>query len=193
MNVVAVLSHLMSKEGELGVESLARANATGELYKQRNLDLIVTSGWAYRDDSELEIGLVFSRYLQDNCGVNAKHIIADTNARDTVGDAFFIRRALRTHDVDSLVVVSSDYHARRTQLIFERFFRQLVDVEVIGVKTLRDDLEDVQVHEARSEQAFMDTFEGVDFTCDKSVLKALNTKHPFYNGVLYNKLSLENL
>jgi uncharacterized SAM-binding protein YcdF (DUF218 family) len=179
----------MSKEGELGVESVARAKLAGQLYQKRNLDLIVTSGWAYRDDSDIEIGLVFASYLQDNFAVEAKHIIADTHARDTVGDAFFIRRALRNYHIDNLTIVSSDYHAQRTKLIFDRFFAQLVDVEVIGVQTYRDDLLDVQRHEASSSRAFMDTFEGVDIACDTSVMEALNTNHPFYNGAIYSKLS----
>ena len=56
--------------------------------------LLATSGWAYRKDCSLALGDAVSNYLKklqlDNC-----HIISDTNSRDTVGDAFYLRKKVR--------------------------------------------------------------------------------------------------
>tara|TARA_B110000495_G_C23032670_1_gene615544 strand:+ start:2296 stop:2871 length:576 start_codon:yes stop_codon:yes gene_type:complete len=188
MRAVAVLSHLMSEDGVLGVESVARVEKAVEIFKDHQGDLLLTSGWDYRDDSDLEIGRVVSSYLVENFDLDPRHILVDTNSRDTVGDAYFLRRQLCKLEVNQLFVVTSDYHVARTEMIFNAFFEPAISVEVVGAKTKLVDEDEVRTREESSLQAFLSTFEDVDFNCEDDVMRALNTKHPFYNGSIYPML-----
>jgi hypothetical protein len=181
MRAVAVLSHLMSEDGVLGVESVARVERAVEIFKDHRGDLLLTSGWDYRDDSDLEIGRVVSNYLVENFDLDPRHILVDTNSRDTVGDAYFLRRQLCKLEVNQLFVVTSDYHVARTEMIFNAF-------EVVGAKTKSVDEDEVRTREESSLQAFLATFEDVDLNCEDDVMRALITKHPFYNGSVYPML-----
>jgi uncharacterized SAM-binding protein YcdF (DUF218 family) len=180
----------MSKDGVLGDESVARVEKAVEIFKDHQGDLFLTSGWDYRDDSDLEIGRVVSNYLIKNFDLDPRHILVDTNSRDTVGDAYFLRRQVCRLGVKQLFVVTSDYHIARTELIFNAFFGPEISVEVVGAKTKLVDEDEVRKREESSLQAFLSTFEDVDLNCEDDVLRALNTKHPFYNGSIYPCLKL---
>jgi len=187
IRVIAVLAHLMDKNGVLGEETVARIEAAFEQYECSKFDYIITSGWDYRDDSNLMIGAVVAECLVDRYGVDVNHIIVDINSRDTVGDAFFIRRRLCDFIVSEMLVVTSDYHVERTGLIFKKFFSPATKIKVIGAKTNVVNRESIESHENSSIDVFSRTFQGVDFSSDNEVVNTLTTKHPFYNGSIYRK------
>ena len=188
ISVVVVLAHLMDRKGALGEESIARIQAALEQDKNSKFDYIITTGWNYRKDSRLMIGEVMAENLVGSYGVHQSRIIIDTNSRDTVGDAFFIRRRLREFSVREIMVVTSDYHVKRTSLIFQKFFTPKTKVKTIGAKTSGVNRDSLDRHENLSIRAFSQTFDAVDFSSDKEVQSALSTKHPFYNGKIYKKL-----
>jgi ribosomal protein L31 len=185
MEVVAVLSHLMSKDGELDEETLARVKAAVEVANNRKCKILITSGWAYRNDSPLAIGNIVSDYIVRNFDLNACTVLSDISSRDTVGDAFYLRRRLREFPVSKLVVVTSDYHVVRAKIIFKAFFEPAVSVEVIGAESKSTREKSVLKHECASLQAFHSTFKGVDFESDDEVIKAMSECHPFYNGTVH--------
>jgi len=47
----------------------------------------------------------------------------------------------------------------------------------------------IMQHEEQSLEAFSKTFKGVDFSSNKSIFKAISTRHPFYNGEIYDAIS----
>jgi len=185
--VVGVLAHLMDKRGGLGEESLARVEAAVEHDLRMDFDYFITSGWNYRDDTDLNIGEAVAKHLVDHCGIDASRVMVDTNARDTVGDAFFMRRKLRSLGVEQLFVVTSDYHVSRAELIFGRFFRPDTAITMIGASTSHDSREGIEGHEQSSVDAFLLTFSGVDFASDCAVLEALSKHHPLYKDFQENR------
>ena len=90
MEIVIVLSHLMSKEGILDDQSLRRAEKAASICISRDCSILLTSGWAYREDYLVPIGKVVAEYIINQFEIGGKcKVIYDTNSRDTVGDAYF--------------------------------------------------------------------------------------------------------
>ena len=87
MRAIVVLSHHMDQTGKLGPESLSRADLAIDTFLTKpNIELILTIGWAYREDTDKPIGLSVQEYLLSK-GIEDKSIKTDINSRDTVGDA----------------------------------------------------------------------------------------------------------
>lgn len=185
MKVLIVLSHLMDKHGKLGPESLARANKAIDVCNHRDCGLLITSGWAYRDDVSLAISDVMSSYIGEKINNKNCTICSDSNARDTVGDAFFARRRLVQTDLEELIVVTSDYHVNRAKIIFDSFFSAFTTIEVIGAPTAKTKDDKTLSHEESSILAFKNTFKNTGLSNDNEVIKTLTLSHPFYNGEYY--------
>ena len=185
MKAIIILSHHMSQAGELEYESLERANLAIETFLIKpNIDLILTIGWAYRNDTDKSIGLSVREYLLSK-GIKDKFIKTDINSRDTVGDAVFSKiNFVDTYNIDSLIVVTSDYHVLRTKQIFQSIIP--IDIEVLGCNTSQRSHSNSS--EVDSLEAFHQTFKYTNFQCNDSLLETLRYNHPFYNGKIYKKI-----
>ncbi len=187
MEIVIILSHLMSKEGVLDHETLKRIDKGIQICIQRKCPFLISSGWAYRDDSSLAIGQVVANYIKKNFHLENCKIIFDTNSRDTVGDAYFIRKKISNLKLSKLIIITSDYHVFRTNKIFEKFFSSL-PIEMIGVKTNFSKTNKIVENEKISLSMFKKTFNKIDFRNDFEVYKVLREKHPYYNGKVFSKI-----
>ncbi len=189
MKAIAILAHHMDADGILGRESLARLAAAVHLEQQDPCDLFLTSGWAYRRDCAKKIGVVMAEQLINRFGVHKSKVVVDENARDTVGDAYFLRKNVVTpRGITNLSVVTSDYHVRRSEIIFKAILSPEVKVCSVGADVGLESDEKLLVREEKSLLAFRDTFAGIDMADDHAVCKTLSNKHPFYNGVIFEKL-----
>ena len=189
MNLLVVLSHLMSKNLGLGNESVARADLAIDMFSRNEFDKLVTLGWDYRSDCTTSIADVVRDYIINSSNIDAKSITAIKKARDTVGDAIYCRDFFSDKKVTGIKVVTSDYHVDRTRIIFNQVFNNDVLVEVYGVKTVANLNPDILQHEKQSIEAFYQTFKGVDFSLVSDMFAALSEKHPFYNGKINPKIS----
>lgn len=182
-----VLANLMDAQGRLNDETRARMDRAIDLYRAGAVPLIVMSGWNYRDDSDLPIALAMRRYALDAHGVPQNALIAETSARDTVGDAVFTKLHLaRPRGWSRIVVVTSAYHGARSLEVFSfvygpGFHVALRTAESADTPALRD-------AEARSIAAFQRTFDGVAPGDDAAIVARLRERHPFYNGSVYPAL-----
>ena len=186
-----ILSHLKDANGELDDETLARIELGVELFRRKEFDFIVTSGWDYQDDSDLKIGEVVADNLRKRYSIDKSKILVDVCSRDTVGDAFFLRKnVVRPYDIRSITVVTSSYHVRRADEVFKKFFSPSVSVITVGANFALDNLEERLANEENSYRAFLSTFDNVDFSNDTAVLDVLSIRHPFYNGEVYKKINV---
>ena len=186
-----ILSHLKDANGELDDETLARIELGRELFRSKEFDFIVTSGWDYKDDSDLKIGEVVADNLRKRYSIDKSKILVDVCSRDTVGDAFFLRKnVVRPYDIRSITVVTSSYHVRRADEVFKKFFSPSVSVITVGANFALDNLEERLANEENSYRAFLSTFDNVDFSNDTAVLDVLSISHPFYNGEVYKKINV---
>ena len=91
MKALVVLSHLMTKDGILEVESEARSKLAIDKFSSKKYGCLITIGWAYRDDSTTPIANVVKKYIVEHSVIDEGSIICVTKSRDTVGDAFVFR------------------------------------------------------------------------------------------------------
>ena len=154
MNLLVVLSHLMSKTCELGDESVARADMAIKLFSSDQYDKLVTLGWDYRADCDVPIAEVISDYILKNSDIEKTSVIEIRESRDTVGDAVYCLDFFRNCKLKKIVVVTSDYHVDRTRLIFSHVFNKAVSLEVFGVSTKANFESEILLHEQQSLEAF---------------------------------------
>ncbi len=183
------MAHHMDASANLGAQSRERLKLAVDLHHEDPFDLFLTSGWDYRKDCPRMIAEVMAEELRVTYAIDQSRIIADSNSRDTVGDAYFLRKnVILSANVHNLVVVTSDYHVERTAVIFEAFFPNLLELKVVGADSGLISDKSVLQSEKESLAAFQTTFSAVDFGDDSQVCRTLSTKHPFYNGLIYDKL-----
>jgi len=89
VKLLVVLSHLMSKDCELGEESAARADMAIKIFSCNEYDKLVTLGWDYRADCDIPIAEVISDYILKNSDIEKTSVIEIRESRDTVGDAVY--------------------------------------------------------------------------------------------------------
>ena len=186
-DAVIVLANQMDINGVLNFESKARAQKAVDILKEQEISKIVTCGWAYRNDSDIRIADAIKDYIENQLGIDSQKIITELNSRDTVGDAYFTKTNLALPlDWKRIIVVTSDYHVRRTLEIFKFVYGANFVIDVIGVTVNHDKI--ILQNEISSTNAFRDTFIGVDIGNHGQILERLRERHPFYNGEIYRRI-----
>ena len=186
-DAIIVLANHMDANGVLNLESIARAKKAVEIFNEKNIPYLVTSGWAYRKDSEIKIAVAFKHYLVENLHVNPKKILTELNSRDTVGDAFFTKINLAVPlSWKKICVVTSNYHVERANEIFNLIYGNKFLINTYGADVIHDD--SVVNNELSSINIFRKTFLGVEIGNDNQILSRLQEAHPFYNGRFYDKI-----
>jgi uncharacterized SAM-binding protein YcdF (DUF218 family) len=185
-DALIVLANEMGADGTLTDESLARAGLTLRIARERPTDLVVTCGWPYRPDSAVAIADAFKDHLVGQ-GLPAERIVPEVTSRDTVGDAVFTRaKVIDPRGIARLRVVTSAYHVARTRRIFGFVYGDGYDVTVLGATV--PEPPGAAEREAASLAAFRRTFAGVNPGDLPSILEALRTRHPFYDGTVHPAL-----
>ncbi len=185
-DAIIVLANLMDPTGKLNDETLARLTKATDLLKAGSAPVIVPCGWAYRNDSEICIADAMATHAKDAMGIEKSKIIVETTSRDTVGDAIFTKRNLANlRNWKSVVVVTSAYHAERSQEIFSFVYGQPIEV----VSAVSPDTPALRASEETSIEAFRATFSGVDAGDDAAIFERLTSRHPFYNGEIYPRIA----
>lgn len=157
---VIALANLMYQNGQLNDDSATRLDVASAIVRERPNSCLITSGWDYRADSPIIIANAMRDKAHREHGIPSHQIFADSSARDTVGDAIFIKRNLvEPSSVRKLTVVSSGYHIKRVREIFEFVFGG--DYMLTYVSTPTDHAQGKEQSEAASLAAFRRTFYGV--------------------------------
>ena len=158
MKCLVVLSHLMSKDCELGVESVARSELAIEKFLNDNYEFLITIGWAYRADCETPIADVVRNFILDKSNIEHDLIKSLISSRDTVGDAYYCLEYLSETSLSEIHVVTSDYHMGRVNLIFNKMFGDGFKIVVFGAKTEACADPTILQHERQSMKVFAKTF-----------------------------------
>lgn len=188
-DAIIVLANLMDTNGVLNDESVMRLKMGVDCFKSRNARCMVTSGWAYRPDSEICIGSAMAKFLNVELGMPEARILVDLSARDTVGDALFTKmNVVMPNEWSSFIVVTSDYHLQRTKDIFSFIYGPGFQIEVFGIKTTPT--ADQIANEFASLEAFRKTFCDVKPGDTHSIARKLIQCHPYYNGLIFPKIQV---
>ena len=110
MRLVAVLGYSSGRLDSLHPICSARlARAEAEIEPD---DSVLFSGWARRRTSRSEAELMAGAWR-----ASAREVILDREARSTVGNALGVARAARRLGADEVVLVTSNWHARRASAL----------------------------------------------------------------------------
>ena len=102
---------------------------------------------------------------------------------DTAGNAREAATWVGRHGFGSLLVVTSAYHAQRTDEIFDFILR---DIAPVTVRATNEPVTDAQrIAEASSTEAFHRAFNGLEPGDVSGMLSTLHAHHPLYNGEVY--------
>jgi uncharacterized SAM-binding protein YcdF (DUF218 family) len=182
IEAILVLGHLMDSRGRLSEQSISRCVRASELAKKKEPFFVFSSGAAYRDDSKLALGEVMKTQLKTLIDPRSTTFIADTNSKDTVGDAFFSKSNLvLPNRVERLYVVTSLFHAPRAEKIFRFVFGDALELELFTDDD-RGTLEERE-HELKSLEKFTDSFPGVSAGDDEAIRELMNVNHRLYEGL----------
>ena len=188
MKCLVVLSHLMSKDCELGIESIARSRLAIKRFVKDEYEFLITIGWAYRADCDTPISNVVKDFILENSDIDRHSIISISSSRDTVGDAYYCLEYLQKFSLREIHIVTSDYHVNRVDLIFKKIFNNRFAVKVFGTQTDAINEDPILLLEAQSVDVFKKTFALTDCSNINSIYRTLSTKHPFYNGEIFPKI-----
>ena len=181
MEAIVVLAHLMSRTGRLDRESRARADKAIELASTIEPPFIITTGWSYRTDSLIPIGKAMQKYIGVHSRIGKDRILSDVRSKDTVGDAVFSKDLLiAVGDVNSVIVVTSNYHSPRAEEIFNFVYGKSVTIKMAPVPWASTT--QVQENEANSLAAFRETFHGINSGDTIGIKQRLLDQHPLYTS-----------
>lgn len=184
---IIVLANEMDADGNLNYDSISRVNQSVKSYFLNPSTHLITCGWNYRNDTSLCIGNVMRDYAI-KLGIPSNKILTELNSRDTVGDAFFTKQnVVIARNWKNLLVVTSDYHVKRTSIIFNFIYGSNYKIDVIGAQSRKSD---ALSSEIKSLASFRKTFQDLKSGDDSKISKRISENHPFYNGDVYPKIHM---
>lgn len=179
-DAIILLGNLIDSEGRINEETISRIRLACDLWNKRIAPLLVTSGWS--PVSTITLAEAMKSYAVTHYNIPANAIIPEPSSRDTVGDALFTKRKLaKAQNWRSVIVVTSAYHAERSQQIFSFVYGYPVPVAPAPSAISAE----LAASETRSIEAFLKTFSGIKPGDDEAICKRLAQRHPFYNGEIY--------
>ncbi|MEK6216439.1 MAG: YdcF family protein [Boseongicola sp.] len=174
---VIVLGHEMNCDGVPDEVGLARLGVAADEVRRDPGAVLVTSGWAYRDDTKLSLAEAMANAAIRLHRIADENIIGLNDAHDTVGDAVFFARSIRANFT---CVVTSEYHQARANRVFRFVLGKDAQLSVLGLGG--EIAPDTTESEAASLAAFAETFRDVPAGDLDAIYSRMMEKHPFYNG-----------
>ena len=116
---IVVLGYRL-ENGEMAPELIGRCRAAAALARSWPDAILVCSGGATGDnnpDGHTEAGMM-KQYLVKSCGIDASRIYTDERAMTTRENAENTFAILREKGVDTITIVTSDYHQRWGQVLY---------------------------------------------------------------------------
>ena len=109
------------ENGEMQDELKARCEAAATAAKTFPGSILVCSGGATGENNpegHTEAGLMMD-YLVQNCGIAPERVYIDESAMTTLDNAVNTFTILREQRVDTITIVTSSYHQRRANILYE--------------------------------------------------------------------------
>jgi len=181
---VIVLANLMDGAGHLNADSEERLALAVSIVAQNPDACLITSGWTNAPDCPIAIADAMRDAAVQEHGLPPHRVFSDASARDTVGDALFVKRNLvEPAGLRRLTVVTSSYHVPRAKRIFRFVFGTAYALDFVG--TSIDHARDKARDELSSLAAFRATFAGIAPGDTEAIYRRLRRDHPYYNGTMY--------
>ena len=108
------------ENGEMTEELKGRCQAAAAAARSFPQAWLICSGGATgsnNPDKHTEAGMM-AKYLTEECGMDASRILMDETARTTTENAAHSFAMIREKGISRVLVITSDYHQRRGQLLY---------------------------------------------------------------------------
>ncbi|NDC39094.1 MAG: YdcF family protein [Proteobacteria bacterium] len=121
--VIILLGERNESNGELSSIALERARACFEIYSSRpSLKILVAGGYGNLASAAFRPHAYRLMEFLVELGVPKDTFLDPALGRNTLENALLARDIVGTFDTDLLYIVTSDFHRRRAQYIFEQLF-----------------------------------------------------------------------
>lgn len=182
-----VLSHRLVKPGRLSPETIDRTDEAIRLYLDGQLKSITLSGGMADPEFKITHAQAMANYTHSRIG-SAK-LYLENISLDTVGQAFFTKqKVVLPRGLESVLVISSDYHMERVKAIFGKIYDPNFQVGYHEIPALREDIKEMKENEETSLAVFKNMFGEVTPGDDGTILRILLSKHPFYSHRFFQKM-----
>lgn len=137
-SIVICLSHELEDDLTLSIDSNNRLKKACEIFFLNHCNMLVTTGWKYREDLNTDLASVMAKYAINNLKIPNEKILKIVEAKDTVGEALFLKKRLYKElpKISTIYIVTSNWHMKRAKTIFSLIFSTKNDphIDYIEVK-----------------------------------------------------------
>ena len=164
VKILLVLGSPNSPEGQLSEMALSRLEACCQLYSLEKAPIVLTGGFgAHFNTSDQPHAYYLRQYLLAH-GIPPEAILGLVESANTVQDSTLSKWILDQYKPQEVVVITSDYHVPRAQVVFEAVYAPFRNLTYVGTSSANVDpaiLLPLQQHEVRALQDLKDN--GVRF------------------------------
>lgn len=131
--VIIVLGGGIRPDGSLPELVYPRLEAAYALHKKTGASIITSGRYSYLWEKPFPKSTESAamRRVLIKMGVPAKKIKAEQRSKDTISNAYYLKKMVRD---SNLTVITSNFHIQRTRFIFKKIFGQKFTVRLVAVE-----------------------------------------------------------
>ena len=173
-SAVICLSHQLDIKNNLSFDSMERLKKACDIFHKNKCKYLITTGWKYKSSLDKPLSKIMSEFAQENYEVSPNQIYEESNAKDTVGEAFFVKKNFFQHfdDIKILNVVTSNWHLDRAKEIFDFIFSETNDPKIIFYSIDGDN----HLHEKEMQNRSIKEFREMTKSCKRGNLDEIYSK-----------------
>lgn len=153
--VLIILGGPNSSSGKLSDISISRLNDCINRYQKGNL-ILCTGGWGQHFNTATHSHATFAKQYLIKKGLSEECFLDFALSGNTVDDAVKIKPIISKLGETSLTIITSDYHLKRVQLIFNEILEHYV-MDFIGVNSNleKEEYNTLRGHEEKAVNAIL--------------------------------------
>jgi hypothetical protein len=133
MDVMIILGY--ESQGELSEIAKQRVDKGIELYKDHKVKILLSGGFSleHKKDPGFREASLMKDYALSK-GVSAEDLLTEEESRDTLGNACFTKRIINSNSWKNILIVTSDFHIKKTQFHFDFVYGEDYDLSYLAVE-----------------------------------------------------------
>jgi len=182
-DAIIVLAGGVTDDGHLPEKAKLRVLRGIALFKKRVAPRIIMSGksgmWLPKPPPKTEAEAMKEYAVQE--GVPPSAIIKEETSQDTIGNAYFTKvNFLEPKNWKDIIVVTSNYHLKRTKFIFDTILGSEYSIIYDGSQSELDDDPEALTKEDLALRFITEWFDSIKPTTDANIKKLIFSAHPAY-------------
>ena len=153
MEIILVLGSPNEADGTLSEMALARLAECIKLYKRKPYKIALTGGFGAHFNESAEAHAVYLKEHLIAAGIATGDILALVESANSVEDATLSKWIIAEYNPESIIVITSDYHHLRAELIFETVYAPYTNITfqlAASEKVCEETLQKLIAHEEQA-------------------------------------------